>query len=154
MIGLPPNLQTIIGAPGRMRIPNTIFDMSYIVCLDDCNVTKVCLEHLEANGELHLSLPAPNLKVLSVRGSKVRTSTVVFKKLVHLEYLDMYGHNKDFKEDIWHIFLSNNTEIPNLRYLEMGNMGLKNICHQCLNKLKSLQQLYLDRNEIKVLSIL
>ena len=153
IIGLPPNLQTIIGAPGRMRIPNTIFDMSYIVCLDDCNVTKVCLEHLEANGELHLSLPAPNLKVLSVRGSKVRTSTVVLKKLVLLEYLDMYGYNKDFKEDIWHIFLSNNTELPNLRYLDMGNMGLKYICHQCLNKLKSLQQLYLDRNEIKVLSI-
>ena len=32
MIGLPPNL---IGAGGRMRIPNTIFNMSYIVCLDD-----------------------------------------------------------------------------------------------------------------------
>ena len=153
VIGLPPKLQTIIAAKGRMRIPNTIFDVSYIVCLDDSNVTKVCLEHLEANGELRLPLPAPNLRVLSVRGSKVRTSSVVFKRLVLLEYLDMYGFNKDFKQDIWHIFLSNNTKLPKLRYLDMGNMGLNYICHQCLNKLKSLQQLYLDRNEIKVLSI-
>ena len=153
MIGLPPNLQTIIGAPGKKIIPNTIFDVSYIVCLDDSNVTKVCLEHLETDGELRLPLPTPNLKVLSVKGSKVRTSTVVLKRLVLLEYLDMYGFNKDFKQDIWDIFLSNNTNLPNLRYLDMGNMGLKYICHQCLNKLKSLQQLYLDRNEIKVLSI-
>ena len=127
--------------------------MSYIVCLDDSNVTKVCLEHLETDGELRLPLPTPNLKVLSVRGSKVRTSAVVLKRLVLLEYLDMYGFNKDFKQDIWDIFLSNNTNLPNLRYLDMGNMGLKYICHQCLYKLKSLQQLYLDRNEIRVLSI-
>ena len=140
MIGLPPNLQTIKGAPGIKIIPNTIFDVSHIVCLDDSNVTKVCLEHLETDGELRLPLPTPNLKVLSVRGSKVRTSAVVLKRLVLLEYLDMYGFNKDFKQDIWDIFLSNNTNLPNLRYLDMGNMGLKYICHQCLNKLKSLQQ--------------
>ena len=153
VIGLPPNLQTIIGADGRLSIPNTFFDVSYLICLDDSNVTKVCLEHFEANGKLHLPLPAPNLKVLSVRGSKVKTSTSVLKRLVLLEYLDIYGFNKDFKQDLWHIILSNNTKLPNLRYLDMGNMGLKYICHQCLNKLKSLQQLYLDRNEIKVLSI-
>ena len=35
----------------------------------------------------------------------------------------------------------------------MGKMGFKYICNQCLNKLKLLQQLYLDRNEINVLSI-
>ena len=68
--------------------------------------------------------------------------------MVSLEYLDLNGFNKDERGNIWDLFLLNNTKLPKLRYLDMGNMGLYYICNQCLNRLSSLQQLYLDKNQI------
>ena len=151
-IGLPPNIQTVIAAHKRIGILNlhVIFDDVVAVCVADSNVTKICWEHLKCVGGLHSVLPFPNLKVLSIREStcKISKRATIFEKMVSLEYLDMNGFNKDEKENIWDLFLFNSRKLLKLRYLDMGNMGLCYICDQCLKMLPSLQQLYLDKNQI------
>ena len=153
-IGWPPNIQTVIAAHKRTRLGlldlPIVFEDVLPICLEESKVNKICLEHLECVGGFRSVLPWSNLNILSIRGStcKVKENTAIFKKMVSLEYLDLNGFNNNKRGNIWDLFLLNNTKLPKLRHLDMGNMGLYYICNQCLNRLSSLRQLYLDKNRI------
>ena len=124
------------------------------MCLAERKVRNICVEYLECVGGFRSVLPWPNLKILSIIDStyKVKEITSIFKKMVSLEYLDMNGFSKNKKLNIWKLFLLNNTKLPKLIYLYMGNTSVTYICSRCLNRMSSLQQLYLDKNQIIALN--
>ena len=151
-IMFPPKLKTIIASNNRIVIPDTL--LNSILCLNGKNnLTEICMDHFSLAGKFKTVLKfLPNVKTLSLRGSKLEFSNfTLMQNLSALEYLDMSWFNLDWILDTkekWDIF-AQNAHLPNLTYLNIGgNYLVSNYTYQNFFKnLPSLQTLHLNRNQ-------